>query len=92
MKIGGRIMEFKDYLKIAALYLFAFFLFYPIIGNYLLFVTRHSPIYLFWSLLFSFISMIVMIAAIVLSYNALSKWLLMRHLREVISEEEKSDS
>ena len=52
----ARLMESKDYLKIAALYLLAFFLFYPIIGNYVLFVTQSSPINLFWSLLFAFIS------------------------------------
>jgi hypothetical protein len=79
-------MEFKDYLKIAALYLFAFFLFYPIIGNYVLFVTRSSPIYLFWSLLFSFVSAVTMITAVTLSYAALSKWLFLRRLRETISE------
>ena len=87
MRIKGLIMKFKDYLIIAVLYLFAFFLFYPIIGNYILFVTRSSPINLIWSLLFSFVSMIFMMAAVVLSYNVISKWLLMRRLKAVLSEE-----
>jgi hypothetical protein len=89
MRLEARIMVDKDYLRIAGLYLFAFFLFYPIIGNYILFVTRSSPIYLFWSLLFSLISAATMITAVVLSYAALSKWLLLRRLREIISSEEE---
>ncbi len=82
-------MEFKDYIKIAGLYLFALFLFYPIIGNYVLFVTRSSPINLMWSVLFSFVSAIVMTAAVALSYFALSKWLFLRHVRETISSEKE---
>jgi hypothetical protein len=90
LEIEAQIMLLKEYLWIAGLYLFAFFLFYPIIGNYGLFVTRSSPIYLFWSLLFSFMSVVSMIAAVVLSYYALSKWLFMRRLRETISRKKEN--
>ena len=79
-------MDVKDYLGIAVLYLFAFFLFYPIIGNYVLFVTRSSTINLFWSLLFSFIAAVFMITAVALSYHVLSKWLLVRRVRKIGSE------